>query len=277
MQPLEIGVCSWSIDRRDPLGSIRSCAGDLGVFVCHLGFFDEPTLASASAVSIAQTCQQTGVQISATFAAFEGEEYDSIATVAATGGYMPDELFEARLDFTRRVADLTVELGVTMLAIHVGSIPQDDTTEPYARLLQRAGMAADLLADRNLTLLLETGREPARGLLQFIDRMHRDNVAINYDPGNMILYGTGDPIAAAKDLRSEIAHVHLKDAVASNQPGQTFGTEASLGNGDANIPRVVSKLRAGGYRGPLIVERTSGRGDAGTLQDSVDYLRTLLE
>ncbi|MHC4065081.1 MAG: sugar phosphate isomerase/epimerase family protein [Planctomycetota bacterium] len=277
MRPLEIGVCSWSINRTRPKEAVRAAAERHQVHVVHLGFFDEQTLGATSAEGVREAAGDAGVEISATFAAFPGEDYRTISTVAETGGYLPDERFSARLDFTRRVADLSAELGVPLLAIHVGTVPPNTSGDDYRKLAQRAGQVADMLAERNLCLLLETGREPAETLLGFIDAVGRGNVAVNFDPGNMVLYGVGDPIRAVTSLRGRITHVHLKDAIASHQPGADWGTEASLGAGEANVARVVSKLRATGYQGPLIVERTAGRGDPGDLAESIDYLRTLLE
>ena len=91
-----------------------------------------------------------------------------------------------------------------------------------------------------------------------------------------MIYGTDDPVRAVTVLRGRIAHVHLKDAVASDQPGVAFGTEVTLGLGDASIPTLLGELKAGGYAGPLVVERTSGRGDPGSLSDSLAYLQALL-
>ena len=277
MEPLAVGVCSWSIDRTKPIESIRAAANDLGVRVVHLGFFDKETLAATSADEVRQAAGDCGVEISATFAAFPGEVYKSIATVADSGGYLPDEQFEARLEMTRRVAEFNVALDVPLLAIHVGTVPEDRTCQAYQKLADRAGRVADLLAEDGVSLLLETGRESAATLLRFIDDLGRYNVAVNYDPGNMVIYGTDDPVDVVTVLRGRIVHVHLKDAVPSDQPGVTFGTEVTLGKGGASIPRVVSKLQAGGYAGPLVVERTAGRGDPGTLADSVEHLRSLLE
>ncbi len=276
MEPLSIGVCSWSIDRKDPIASIRAAATECGARVVHLGFFDEETLAAAHAEEIREVCADCKVEISATFAAFSGEVYKSIETVAQTGGYMPDELFEQRLDFTRRVAELSVALAVPELTIHVGTVPDDGQSGAFVKLSERCRQAATLCQERGLTLSLETGRESAEVLLQFIDGLECENVAVNFDPGNLVIYGTDDPVKAVTMLRGRISHAHLKDADPSDQPGITFGTEVTLGSGQANIARVVSKLRSGGYQGPLIVERTSGRGDPGTLNDSIDYLSSLL-
>ena len=41
--------------------------------------------------------------------------------------------------------------------------------------------------------------------------MNRENLRINFDPANMILYGTGDPIAALDVLQQHVVTVHCKD------------------------------------------------------------------
>jgi len=276
MQPLAVGVCSWSIDRARPVETIRTAAERYGVRVVHLGVFDGLTPAHLSAAQIRTAAAEAGVEISGTFAAFRDEDYGNIAALGASGGYASDERFAERLDFTRRVADMATELGVGSVAIHVGTIPQDAGDARYAKLLVRGREATDLLAERRLELLLETGREPAEVLLRFVQDLQRENVRVNFDPGNFLLYGTGDPVQAVTALRPLIGHVHLKDAASSGRPGVDWGTEATLGSGQAQIARVVSKLRAGGYRGPLVVERTTGRGDPGDLAESIAYLHSLL-
>ncbi|MCP4247243.1 MAG: sugar phosphate isomerase/epimerase [bacterium] len=277
MEPLAIGVCCWSIDRRQPVESIRAAGERYGARAVHLGFFDAETLQAASADGLRRAANEVGVEICATFAAFWGEDYSSLAAVAASGGYLPDEHWPTRRDHTLRVADLSAELGAALLAIHVGTIPDDPSADAYITLAARTAAIADALAERRLTLLLETGRESAATLLGFIDGLGKDNVKVNYDPGNMVIYGTGDPVRSIAALGGHIGLVHLKDAIPSSSPGTTWGCEATLGTGEANIPRVVSRLRATGYAGPLLVERTAGRGDPGDLGESVAYLRSLLD
>ena len=45
-------------------------------------------------------------------------------------------------------------------------------------------------------LHLETGQESADALLEFIGDVDRENLFVNFDPANMILYGSGEPIEA---------------------------------------------------------------------------------
>ena len=70
---------------------------------------------------------------------------------------------------------------------------------------------------------LETGQETAEGLLQFIAGVERSNLFINFDPANMILYGTGEPIEALRKVGKYVRSIHCKDATWSDQPGVTWG------------------------------------------------------
>jgi sugar phosphate isomerase/epimerase len=71
--------------------------------------------------------------------------------------------------------------------------------------------------------------------------------------------------------------VHLKDAVRSPKPGIEYGRATPLGAGDADVPRVLSKLRAAGYAGPLLIELSADQAGTPGLQNAASYLRTMLE
>jgi sugar phosphate isomerase/epimerase len=175
-----------------------------------------------------------------------------------------------------RVRDLTARLGVGMFTVHVGFIPEEPGDPKYAVMLERVGRVADALGEKGIMLTLETGQETAETLARFLGDLKRDNVRINFDPGNMILYGVGEPVEALGLLRPHVAHVHVKDATWSKQPGTEWGTEVLAGDGDADIPRVISKLRAGGYAGPLIIEREVHRaGGIDALKESVRFLESM--
>ncbi len=83
----------------------------------------------------------------------------------------------------------------------------------------------------------------------------RDNLFINFDPANMILYGTGEPIEALKKVGHYVRSVHCKDARWAAQPGQEWGTEVPFGEGDVGAERCLRTLAELGYDGPLTIER----------------------
>ncbi len=275
--PCEIGVCTWSIDREDAVSAIRVAGSELGLRVVQLGFFSRQAIDRADAELIGRAARDHGVRIVGTFAGFDHEDYTSIASIAETGGLTPDDGYHDRLEMIRRVGAFTASLGCPFVAIHVGTIPDDPSSPRWAALVARAAEVADLLASSGLRLLLETGREPVSVLLAFIESVGRENVAVNFDPGNLIVYGVDDPARAVSKLRGRIENVHLKDAFQSAEPGVAYGARAALGTGDAQIARVISKLRVTGYSGPLLIEGGGSRGGIDAIGEAVGYVRSMLE
>ena len=84
-----------------------------------------------------------------------------------------------------------------------------------------------------------------------------------------VLYGVGDPVEAVGILADKIVHCHMKDATWSDKPAQEWGEEVVLGSGQADIPRIVSKLRAQGYTGPLVIEREAGDNRVGDIKEGI--------
>ena len=114
----------------------------------------------------------------------------------------------------------------------------------------------DRCATNGQNFHLETGQEPAGILLDFLVDTGKPNLAINFDPANMILYGTSDPIEAMEILKGHIRSVHVKDGEWPDKakPG-SLGAEKPLGQGSVGIARYIAKLKEIGYTGPLVIER----------------------
>jgi sugar phosphate isomerase/epimerase len=108
---------------------------------------------------------------------------------------------------------------------------------------------------RGQNLHLETGQEPADALLQFIADVNRDNLFINFDPANMIMYGSGDPIEALRKVGRYVRSIHCKDAKWAAAPGREWGAEMPLGEGDVGFEPFLRTLAELGYEGPLTIER----------------------
>jgi sugar phosphate isomerase/epimerase len=190
---------------------------------------------------------------------------------------MSDDECEHRLDMTRLVGGIAAKLGCPSVAVHAGTVPADPTSASYAKLRDRTRRAAEALAESDLRLLLETGRESAEDLRAFIEAVGVETVGVNFDPGNFVVYGADDPVRAVTTLKGLIDVVHVKDARASSSPGVAFGSPATLGSGDANIPRVLSKLRIAGFDGPLLVEENTRAFGMEAIPAAADYLRSMLD
>ena len=91
--------------------------------------------------------------------------------------------------------------------------------------------------------------------MQFIGDVERDNLFINFDPANMILYGSGEPIAALREVGKYVRSVHCKDAKWAAQPGKEWGREVPFGQGDVGAETFLRTLKDLGYTGALTIER----------------------
>ena len=187
---------------------------------------------------------------------YEGEDYADIPTVQGTVGLVPESTRAERVARTKAVADVGKYLGIDSVMCHIGFVPEDEHTPLYAEIRDVARDICDHCAKNGQNFALETGQEPAHVLLRFIEDVARPNLKINFDPANMILYGTGDPIEALDLLAAHIVSVHCKDGdwPPRDEPN-ALGIERALGEGSVGIDAFIHKLKQIGYRGVLSIER----------------------
>jgi sugar phosphate isomerase/epimerase len=154
-----------------------------------------------------------------------------------------------------QISDFAKFLGCDTVALHLGFIPHDPQADGYSEIVDVTRQLCDHCAGSKQFLHLETGQETAEGLLEFMGQVGRENLKINFDPANMILYGTGEPIDALRAVGQHVRSVHCKDGTWSDKPGETWGAEVPLGQGDVNIRQYLTTLKEIGYAGPLTIER----------------------
>jgi sugar phosphate isomerase/epimerase len=195
------------------------------------------------------------IELTCVFGGFDGESYADIPTVERTIGLVPPTLRAARLVEMKEISDFTRLLGCSAIGLHLGVVPHDANSKEYADIIEVTRQMCDHAKHNEQTVHLETGQETADALMQFIGDTQRANLFINFDPANMILYGTGEPISALKQVGSFVRSIHCKDANWSDQPGVTWGAEVPLGEGQVDIRSYLTTLKEIGYRGPLTIER----------------------
>ncbi len=253
LRELEIGVMFWA--GRDPVETLREVKS-LGVRCGQLGVPGSLPLDQATTAAWKQALEAEAFTLVTVFAAYEGENYADIPTVQRTVGFIPPATREEREARTYAVSDFAAALGAPSIACHIGFVPEDPESPDYKAVREMVRRVADYAARYDQTFALETGQEPARVLLRFIEDVARPNIRINFDPANMILYGTGDPIEALDLLGPLVISVHAKDGdwPPRDKPG-ALGTERPLGRGSVGMERFLQKLKQIGYRGTLNIER----------------------
>jgi L-ribulose-5-phosphate 3-epimerase len=220
--------------------------------------------------------QKADFTVYTVFAAYTGEDYADVAVVERTVGFLPPSTRAEREQRTYEVSDFAAAIEAPGIATHIGLVPEDAQSSSYAALRDVVRRVCDYAGKHNQTFALETGQESARVLLDFIHAVRRDNLGINFDPANMIMYGSGDPIEALGILRHHALSVHCKDGDWP-PPGDpnTLGRERPLRDGAVGIERFLDQLRQIGYKGPLAIER-EGVNPAQWIED-IDRGTRLLE
>ncbi len=273
VEPLAIGVCSWSLQVRS-IPELKGFLDQLGVDVVQIACGDPHHASWEEGDAMPQAARAAGFRMVGAMLGFPGEDYTTPQTIRETGGFGPKHLRAERLQRLEWALQRTRELGLTDLMFHAGFIPEPGDPE-RKEFLNTLAQAADLAARYGVTIAFETGQETAQLLRRTLDELRCPNVKVNFDPANMLLYDMGDPIEAVRILGPDIRSVHAKDAFRPKVKG-TWGEEVPLGQGAVNIRLWVQTLYEVGYRGPLLIEREVGT-QAERLRDIAHGIRYLRE
>jgi sugar phosphate isomerase/epimerase len=252
MDKWPLGVFA-SID--EGLGVHLEVARDLGVPTVHLHAPTKASRTEARAQEFLARLKEYGIRITVVFGGFPGESYADIPTVTRTVGLVPPATRAERLADMKDISDFARRLGVDTVALHLGFVPHETRDSLYRDVVAVTQDLCEHCRSNGQRLHLETGQETAEGLLQFIGDVNRDNLFVNFDPANMILYGSGEPIEALRKVGRYVRSVHCKDARWAANPGKEWGCEVPLGQGDVGFDRFLKTLKEIGYDGPLTIER----------------------
>jgi sugar phosphate isomerase/epimerase len=252
LRDLEIGVMFWA--GRDPLETVREVKA-LGVRAGQIGVPGDMPLAGAAA-AWKRALDQEDFTVVTVFCSYIGESYADVPTVQQTVGFIPPATRQEREQRTKEVSDFAAEVGVKSIACHIGFVPENRTDPAYLDVLHLVRRICDHAGKHGQTFALETGQEPADVLLTFLRDVDRKNIGINFDPANMIMYGTGDPIQALGVLAPHVISVHCKDGEwPPKGVASALGTEKPLGEGAVGMSQFMDKLKQIGYKGALNIER----------------------
>jgi sugar phosphate isomerase/epimerase len=273
IEPLAIGVCSWSLQVKN-VPELKRFLVQLGIDVVQIACGDPHHAAWDEGDDMPAAAKQAGFRMTGSMLGFPGEDYTTPQTIQKTGGFGDPALRAERLKILEWGLGRTKGLGLSDIMFHGGFIPEPGSPDrkPFLDTLAKA---ADMAKASGITVALETGQETADLLRLTLDELKCPNVKVNFDPANMLLYDMGDPIRAVEILGPDIRSVHVKDANRPKVKG-TWGEEVPLGQGETNTALFVKTLQKVGYRGPLVIEREVGNQQE-RLRDVAHGIRFLRE
>jgi sugar phosphate isomerase/epimerase len=158
----------------------------------------------------------------------------------------------------------------------VGFIPENPNDPAY---LGVTAALRDVLAccrKNGQKLLFETGQETPVTLLRLMEDLGKQDLGINLDPANLLLYGKANPIDALDVFGKYVLDVHAKDGEYPVD-GRNLGEEKPLGKGRVNFPRFIARLKELGYDGPITIEREiSGEQQRKDILEAIEFLKGLI-
>jgi sugar phosphate isomerase/epimerase len=208
----------------------------------------------ATAAALRTALDQYGVE--ATSAVFGGpglEIYDFYQG-PLTIGLVPRQSRQARIARVKEVSDFAKKAGIPAIQGHCGFIPENPNDPLYAEAVDAIRTTAAYAKQNGQQFRCETGQETPITLLRAIRDVGLDNVGVNFDAANLILYGKANPVDAVDTLGPYIQGVHAKDGLYPTDP-RRLGAEVPIGQGKVDFPALVEKLKRVGYRNPLTIER----------------------
>lgn len=249
---------------------------DMGFCYCQLLAWNHELLTDEVAEAILASLEKYNIKISTFWCGWSGYKVWNFVEGPITLGIVPPDMRYHRVLELMAGSDFAKKLGVTQMATHLGFMPENPTDPNYQPILSAIRAIAKKCKENGQYFIFETGQETPVTLLRVIEDSGCDNLGINLDPANLILYGKANPVDALTVFGKYVKDVHAKDG---NYPtdGRSLGKEMKVGEGSVNFPALVAKLKEIGYDATLTIEREiSGEQQTKDILDTKAFLEGLI-
>jgi L-ribulose-5-phosphate 3-epimerase len=246
---------------------------DLGIPTCQVSTED---FSDAMLGGIREAVQKFNLDVTALNTSGPGPQMYDFYQGPLTIGLVPRQYRPQRIAHFKQASDFAKKLGIPALHTHFGFIPENPNDPLYEEILPALREVATYLKANGQMMLYETGQETPVTLLRAITDVGLDNQFVNLDTANLILYGKGNPIDALDVIGKLVRGTHAKDGLFPTDP-KKLGEEVPIGQGKANFPKLIPRLKKLGYDGPLTIEREiSGPRQLEDIRKEKQYLEKLI-
>lgn len=272
---MKIGTC---IVFREPenLEKQFKTLHDNGFTTCQFISWNPKTWTDENAELIKKYVKDYGIEITAFWCGWTGPCYWSFYEGQISLGLVPPEYRNQRVKELCDGADFAKKLGVTDVATHMGYIPENPYDVNFNPFCLAVKSVAQHLENNGQYLLFETGQETPTTMLRCIETVGMDNLGINLDTGNLVLYGKGNPVDALDVFGKYVRNIHAKDGFFPTD-GRFLGKEARVGDGRVDFRLFFERLKELGYDSHVTIEREiSGEERLRDVLYARDYLENLI-
>lgn len=198
--------------------------------------------------------EENGITISAFWCGWEGPCVWNFYDGQITLGLVPPEYRTMRIKNLCDGADFAHRLGVKNVVTHMGFIPENPNDPQFAPFCVAVRQVAEHLKKNEQNLLFETGQETPVTMLRCFEKVGMDNLGVNLDTANVILYGKANPVDALDVFGKYVMNIHAKDGLYPIN-GHDLGSEVRIGDGKVDFKALFKKLKELGYDSFVTIER----------------------
>ena len=227
---------------------------EIGMSTCQLSIWDTATYTDEIADKVLAASAETGIVVSTVWAGWTAPAEWNFIYGPQTLGLVPAAYRGVRLAQLEKAIPFAKRLGVKNIATHVGFMPENPSDPDYTGTIGALRHLCRLMKNHDINFLFETGQETPVTILRAIEDIGLDNVGINFDTANLMLYGKGNPVDALRVFGKYVKDLHIKDGFFPTD-GRHLGKEVAPGEGLANFPVILKMLKELGYSGPYTIER----------------------
>ncbi len=265
-------VVKYLGDARASLMKVKN----IGLSKCQLTCWNLEYITPENARNVKDVAEELDIEITSIWGGWPGPRAWNFTEGPLTLGLVPLEYRGMRMEALKQSSEFANIVGVDSVTTHIGFIPENPSDPLYPGLITAIKDVAKYCKKNGQEFWFETGQETPTTLLRAIQDIGLDNLGINLDPANLLLYGKANPLDAIDIFGQYIKEVHAKDGEYPTD-GRKLGKEKPIGQGRVNFPVLIQKLQAIGYKGVLTIEREiSGEKQIEDIKNSIEFLNTFL-
>ncbi len=230
------------------------CLKGNGIEACQLCSWKPYLWTDENAAEINALFKKYEITISAFWCGWSGGAVWNFYEGQTTLGLVPPEHRENRVKELCKGSDFAKKLGVSDVVTHMGFIPENPYDLEFVPFCDAVRVVAEHCKANEQYLLFETGQETPVTLLRCFEMVGTDNLGVNLDTANLILYGKANPVDALDVFGKYVRNIHAKDGLYPTN-GHDLGHETRIGEGKVDFVGLFKKLYELGYDSYVTIER----------------------
>ncbi len=258
MTTLKLGVMASLPE--GPEAELRK-ARELGLPTVQVVCWKRELLNDEMAARLVAASKQYDVEVTTLWTGLPGPAVWNFIEGPATIGLVPELYRAERVATLKQGADFAVRIGAPSITTHVGFIPENPGDPLYPGVIDALNEVVGYCKQLGVTFCFETGQETPTTLLRVIEDLGYDNLGVNLDPANLLLYGKANPVDAL-DIIGKVCVRRARQGWRVPDQRPVPGRRETAGRRPGQLPGPGAEAQGAGIRGRIDYRARDQRAEA---------------